>query len=275
MSEYFELEKHGKKYLISARNDRYGISFWRNFSSMNYEPDTQALLQVFCDSDTIFMDIGAANGSMSILAASLGAKVWAYEPNPHIFQSLHFNVNLNPSLVDNVELINKAVSVDSGSISMTSSNLSDVLTPIVFTDWSLQNSIEVVSIIEELDRCGRFNPKSKIVIKMDVEGAEWLILTNSKVLHELKRRNVILILALHPGLQRPITRGTNLLFRIKSLIWNVRNSIDSYKLYCKLYELSIIKRTNLNLVRRPMHFCLLVLGGNHEYVIDFRTESSK
>jgi FkbM family methyltransferase len=269
MSEYFEFEKHGKKYLISAKNDHYGLSFWRNFSNMSYEPDTQALLEVFCNPNTVFMDIGAANGSMTILAASLGAKVWAYEPNPHVFQSLHSNIYLNPSLVDSVQLINKAVSIENSTLSTSSTNLSEVLTPIVFTEWSSQTPIEVISILDEVARCRELNPESEIVIKMDIEGAEWKILSSELVLESLQREKVVLILALHPGLHRPIGNRKTLSLRFRSLIWNAKNSVDAHRLYSRLNRFATIQRTNLNIVRRPIHFCLLILGGSHEFVIKF------
>lgn len=275
MSNLFEFQKHGQTYLIDTSNDEYGISFWHKFSLMTYEPDTQALLEVYCNSNTVFMDIGAANGSMTILAASLGAKVWAYEPNPHVFQNLSSNIILNPGLVESVTLFNKAISITNDSLDSMSSALSDVLTPIVFTTWSLQESIKVASMIEEIRQCREINPHSEIVIKMDIEGAEWAILSNRKVLSTLQEERVTLIIALHPGLHRPIKNTTNWLFRLKLLFWNLRNLVDSYGLFVKLQNYGTTKRTNLNVVRRPIHFCLLILGGNHEFVIEFQAKSTK
>ena len=46
----------------------------------------------------VFVDIGANVGQFSLLAASLGATVHAFEPSPDNMEALKRNLDLNPSL---------------------------------------------------------------------------------------------------------------------------------------------------------------------------------
>ena len=104
---------------------------------------------------------------------------------------------------------------------------------------------------------------------MDIEGAEWEILRDSATLRILKTTQSTLILALHPGLQRPPKSISSTIGRLRFYWWNIRNILDSWFLFKRVSPYCLIYRTNLNQVRRPSMFCLLVLAGNHEFVFSF------
>ena len=71
---------------VDLNGDYYGKDFWDRVSNRRYEPDTIGFIEDNCDVNTDFMDIGAANGAMTLIAASTGARVSSYEPDPKIFQ---------------------------------------------------------------------------------------------------------------------------------------------------------------------------------------------
>jgi FkbM family methyltransferase len=58
------------------------------------EPLMNELVQR-CSSGDVVYDIGAHTGRYSLLAASIGAEVYAFEPNPHAYSRLAANVSVN------------------------------------------------------------------------------------------------------------------------------------------------------------------------------------
>lgn len=83
---------------VELDGDHYGAPFWDKISMRQYEPDTIGFLEDRCKDTTDFMDIGAANGAMTLIAASQGSRVSSYEPDPKIFRVVSQNVELNPDL---------------------------------------------------------------------------------------------------------------------------------------------------------------------------------
>jgi FkbM family methyltransferase len=269
-SSLYKFMRGGKSYRISLQGDIYGLKFWEDFANRKYEPDTQSLIEGFCREGSIFIDIGAAYGSMTLLAAGSGATVYAYEPNPSVFQGLEINTSLNEKLKKSIKLSNEAVSSNSGTLNFEKENLSEVLSPIVFTNWANKTSVEVVALRDIIqDLTTNSSKTSSIIIKMDIEGAEWKILKDLSTLKVLKSSKSIIILAIHPGLHRPPKSTSTSLGRLRFYLWNVRNLIDCWSFYNRLSRYCTIHRTNLNRVRRPLLFCFLVLGGNHEFVLNF------
>jgi len=63
--------------------------------SVAKEPDTVAWIERIASPEAVFYDIGANIGAYSLIAASLGARVVAFEPMPENLRSLHENVGIN------------------------------------------------------------------------------------------------------------------------------------------------------------------------------------
>ncbi len=210
---------------------------------------------------------------MSFLAAASGAKVYSYEPNPLVFQGLETNAVLNQNLGVPIQIFNKAVSRNSGTLELEAKHSNQVLSPIVFTHWQDKSTVEVVALTEILKSFdAEFGKEFRTVIKIDIEGAEWEILRDLRTLEELKSNQSVLILALHPGLHRPPNNISSIIGRLSFYLWNLHNIVDSWLLFKRVSSYCSIYRTNLNPVKRPLKFCLLVLAGNHEYVFSFRKE---
>ncbi len=255
---------------IDTNGDFYGEKFWINFAKKNYEPDTISFIERNCNNSTVFFDIGAANGAMTLTAAAYGAKVYAYEPNPFIFEVAKNNAALNTELSTKIDLLNAAISSESGKILYNPKSDSDILSSIVFMgDKNLsQIEIEVLSLVSELDRVHE-NLNRKLVIKMDIEGAEWKILKSESTLISLQKHKALMLLALHPGFHRPFKKRMRGLDKFIVSLWHFRNIRDSAKIFDLLSLYGDICRTNLNPISQKATFCGLTFFGYHEFVIDF------
>lgn len=254
--------------IIDTNQDYYGSQFWRSIESKKYEPDTLAFIDSNCGSNTDFMDVGAANGAMSILASLKGAKVYSYEPDKVIHDVFARNLELNKSILGGIKLFQKALSDVNTTIQFGARADSSILSSIVVTgDVKTIETVEVSSIVQEVNSLHTDQTRD-LCIKMDIEGAEWRILTSEVVAKELVEHKTLLLLAVHPGFASPIPRlATSLL--ITRLPWLVMQYFESLRFHKHLSRFSIIMRTNLNPVNNKHKFALLVAAGYHEFVIDF------
>lgn len=256
---------------VDIQNDYYGAEYWDKVSSRKYEPDTVGFLEDNCNPNTDFLDIGTANGAMAMIAASLGAKVYAYEPDPIICEVAKKNFALNPSLNKYIELQNIALSDFEGRTKFGSQASSNVLSSIVTAGHENTPSVfvRITSLASELERVHANNSR-QLVIKMDIEGAEWKIIQSTDCLESLKNHSALMLVAFHPGFYRPPKKKTGVLGALRYFVWQLSNFFESYKTFKKLSQYAYIQRTNLNRVVRAKNFALLVLAGYHEFIVSFK-----
>lgn len=263
-----EIKLDGVRISIVLDEDFYGEKFWKRIEAGTYEPDTLQFIRLNCTTDTLFIDIGAANGAMTLLAARYGSKVIAYEPNPLMFLILNRNLLSNPELNQKVTSYQRAISDVKREIEFSVESNSKILSSIVFSqDLSSQGKIKVDSLSEILTKLSTEN--LKIIIKMDIEGAEWQILKNVETLQSLKLHKAKLLLALHPGFYRPHRSKIPIIARISFEFFRFRNLLDSIELYRNLSRFAHICRTNLVPVNSKFKFMMLVAAGYHEFIVDF------
>lgn len=118
-------------------------------------------------SEDIFYDIGASLGLISIHGSMRCQRVFAFEPDPYYQQRLSRNISLNNK--NNIEILNWAVSKDSGSLDLYTSGSggsSPCLNPIGHEQSVLVNANSIDNAIAE----GLMPPPD--IIKIDIEGAE-------------------------------------------------------------------------------------------------------
>ena len=255
---------------VDLTGDYYGAEFWNRVSSRQYEPDTVGFLEDRCDENTDFMDIGAANGAMTLIAALRGARVVSYEPDPKIHRVLSRNISMNNGLSDLVEIKNEAVSSNKGKLDFLKGQDTSVLSEIVFTGHDSSSSIEVniASLSEEIDSF-HTNRSRRLVIKMDIEGAEWKILKSTMTLEAMRKADATLLLAVHPGFYRPFKPKLRGIDRLRYAFWQIKNFNESRETFEVISRFAKIHRTNLNPVLRSHNFAALVLAGYHEFIIEF------
>ncbi len=144
----------------------------------DYAKDEIEKLIGLCKGSSLFVDVGANIGLMSLAIAFACPKleVFAFEPDHNLAKKFHFNLGLNQSLSDKVHLIEKAVADVNGDLffqpSLEARNIeSGRLTP----EESLSSTgypVACVRLDTFFDDLGRY-PE---VIKIDVEGAELFVL---------------------------------------------------------------------------------------------------
>lgn len=255
---------------VDLTNDYYGREYWDKISERLYEPDTVGFLEDRCDSSTQFFDIGTANGAMSFIAASKGAEVIAYEPDPTIYEVAKRNFELNPSLSSKIKLQNIALSSTRGRTTFGSSADNTVLSSIVTAGSADISTREIVveSLVDEINR-NHSDKNRKLILKMDIEGAEWRIIQDVNCLETLKKHNALLLLAVHPGFYRPFIRRKFAINSIRYRIWQFRNFRESISAFNAISQNALVMRTNLNPINRPIVFATLILAGYHEFIVDF------
>ncbi len=257
----------GRSVRVDLDNDYYGESFWEKINGNTWEPDTFDFVRSFCDNSTHFLDIGAANGAISLAAAINGAKVTAYEPDPVIFSVLRRNIELNPNVGSLVEIKHAGISTDSGKLIFESLSDPEIFSDILFRNKLSQKcEVEIKSLSEEVGEYGK--SKKKIVIKMDIEGAEFKILNHTETLNMLSKFNSLLLLAIHPGFNRTYQKS-KIHKKISEKKWRHRNLHESMATFSELQKFANVYRTNLNPVNNKESFARLVDAGYHEFILDF------
>ena len=181
------------RFRVEQRDDaRYG-AFWPLLSSGEFEPATVAVLAARLGPGTTFVDVGAWIGPFTLLAAALGARVIAYEPDPAAFVVLARNVALNPTLSSRIELHQTAVSargsvlmldggphgLGSGRSRLTGQTANAVLASV--------ETISAESLAATAAECA--------VLKIDIEGGEFAVVP--RLTKYLRAHQPTLLLSLH------------------------------------------------------------------------------
>jgi len=155
----------------------------------SYERNQQALFKEFIKEGDVVFDIGAHVGFYTLLGSLLvgsRGRVVAFEPIPENLGYLKQHLEINS--VSNVEIIEAAVSDRRGHDRLSSGPSSSM--------WHLdaQGELEVPTInLDELVLNEKLPPPN--LIKMDIEGAEFLALSGSaRVIEEF---HPVLILSTH------------------------------------------------------------------------------
>jgi FkbM family methyltransferase len=173
------------KGLIFELRPRWEIQLWEG----QYERDIQRLLAEKLKPGSVVYDVGAGFGFYSVLAARLGAQVFAFEPEPYNAESLLRHARLN-SLESSVELARAAVLEKSGFAQLVPAGQAKGHGSghIVKNGKPEQEMITVPCTT--LDDFAARNPLPNI-IKIDVEGAESEVLRGAEQLFRLCQPDVI------------------------------------------------------------------------------------
>ncbi|MBC7282567.1 FkbM family methyltransferase [Hoeflea sp.] len=179
-------EANGVKF--HAANDM--IVAWERAENRHFEPETTAwMLDKMAENEGIFLDIGASTGWFSVLFASLGREVVAFEPNPRPAQRLRDNAELNWV---SVELHEAAASDRVGNAELhhnpglpltSGASLEADVRPRANTGIIKVPTLTVDSVIGE---------RQVALMKIDVEGHELAVLHGAFVVLENWRPHMVL-----------------------------------------------------------------------------------
>ena len=156
----------GKKWIIGSGNIEYALG--------SYEYEKRMLFEKTVSKSSVAYDIGAHVGFYTLLASELvggGGKVIAFEPNPRNLKYLKKHLEINHC--DNVMVIEAAVSDKSG-ISHFNEGGGSSMGTLSEDGYLTVNTINIDELV------GNGKIPAPDYIKIDVEGAELLVLKGAK-----------------------------------------------------------------------------------------------
>lgn len=152
----------------------------------SYEIDNQKIFISLIKPGDIVFDIGAQAGFYTLLASKLvgqDGKVFSFEPFPKNFGNIRKHLALNR--INNAEIFEIAVSDRSGELNFASGN--SVSTGAISESGEIL--VKTRSLDDLLDSGKIYPPK---VIKMDIEGAEFLALSGAKNIIQKYKPSILL-----------------------------------------------------------------------------------
>ena len=156
--------------------------FWSRVASGAWEPETFALMDRILREGSRFVDIGAWIGPTTLYAAARGATVDAYECDPIALQSLTTNIALNPPLSERIAVHPVALGDASRTARVFSGQLGNSETSIYREherEGTVNDCADTVLVpmrdAAEVFRERQYAASESTLIKIDVEGAEFLI----------------------------------------------------------------------------------------------------
>ena len=171
----------GKKWIVGSGNHGCWLG--------SYEYEKQRAFEKMVKSGSVVFDIGAHAGFYTLLAAELvgpSGKVFAFKPVPRNLSFLRSHLEINA--VCNVKVIEAAVS-DVNGVILFEDGPNSSTGHVVFTGGHGVRSVSLDALVESGDL-----PMPHF-IKIDVEGAEMLVLSGAKLV--LERGGPTLFLATH------------------------------------------------------------------------------
>lgn len=169
-----EINFKKSNFLVDPTNNQ---NFWNNFS--NWEQNDLDFVTQIAEQNKIFIDIGAWIGPYTLIAASMGMKVYAFEPDKVAFQELEKNIKLN-SFKHKPEIFNFGLSkIDSKAYLYSNTNNFGKSESGLINYKNQKNTkkteIELKIFLQEIDKIKNHNSNDRIkVIKIDIEGGEFL-----------------------------------------------------------------------------------------------------
>jgi FkbM family methyltransferase len=161
---------------VEARFYIKNHSDWYRIGTNDFEGNYGvSLLQTIKSKDKPYVvDVGAAQGYYSILAAKVGARVIAIDPDPISQRSLAENISLNEDVQDRIHPLSVALGHTTGETTLYIDEGGTYAPSLARTVRGLKQKIQVpVQTMDELVFHGII--PSPEVVKIDVEGAEGLV----------------------------------------------------------------------------------------------------
>lgn len=255
---YRQFSFGGHSLQVDFSEDIYGESFWNQAQNAAWELPTFGFVLLQAKNGSVFIDAGAASGIFSLLAAKRGGTVIAIEPHSTWLRCLKKNVSLN-ELSSKIQIIDGALGREGGETSFGEKRDARVLSSITVGGADLDAKVKVHSLVDILELAQAQKP-SGIALKMDIEGAEYGILTDKQTLDALAKLNVHLFLSIHPGFPRH---------------WGSRRMriflgfFDNISLFARLRSVATVSSALGKPVKGPLRFSLSSLLGHDDFLVDF------
>lgn len=144
--------------------------------------------------DDLVWDIGASVGLFSVHAVGAASQVVAFEPDPATFERLRQNVQLNGS-ADRIDCRREALGDKAGQVALRTDGLGGNAPSVADLGRHAGVTEAVMTTVDQLIDAGVPAPT---VLKIDVEGAELLVLRGGRGLFTSTRAPRLIFLEVHP-----------------------------------------------------------------------------
>ena len=184
------------RHVINVNDDQ--PTFWAKVAADRWEVGTLAAIDQVVREDTLFLDIGAWVGPISLYAAFTAKRVVAIEADPVALDQLIRNIDANPELAPRIDVVPRAFHWRHGTARMNArrkpgDSMSSLL-PLSGTTWAAPT-------ITPADLVALASSHDDVVLKMDLEGAEYDLLPK---MQNLLARTRAAIVSFHPNILREI-----------------------------------------------------------------------
>lgn len=214
------INRHGVSFNVVETTD-YLNHFWKDLYP-SWEEDTYRMIIPHLDKNKTFLDIGAWQGPISMVAQQYSKQCICFEPDPIAFSNLSKNIEVNN--FKNVIAVNKAVSSESilniGHPTELGGGGSSYLTDNLKVECS---TISISQILEQYD----LNQDNISLIKIDIEGYECELLQDP-VLQQLK---VPFHISLHPFMFQDRVAYFKKMFDFFNPIDYIHYNADTYEIF--------------------------------------------
>jgi FkbM family methyltransferase len=231
LGEYRKVHWAGLDFNVSSGSQGfYGQDFWES----DYEKNQIRIFSHCVDlfQNYVFVDCGAAIGAYTLPAASKGIKVIAFEPERKVFDVLESNLEANNFFNGNVKSVYSALVSKKDRKRKFGGNAKNV-----FPHEFSESETIFAETIKNLDN---------LIIKMDIEGAEWPILQDKNTLKLLLDSNSLFFLAIHVGFHSD-KRNSSFISKFKFRIGVIHELITFIKLCLKFKYVHEINSGNLTI----------------------------
>jgi FkbM family methyltransferase len=192
-------------------DERLG-SFWTQFATGGFEPGTRRIVEEHAGPGRTFVDVGAWIGPFTLLAASLGAHVVAYEPDPLAVAELRANLARNPTLPGPVEVHEVALASSTGmAVLVADDGLGNGRSTVAAGPEATAHPAGGGSPAADRTSVHTVDARSEAatdawrgcnLLKIDVEGGEYAAVPRLR--HHLRQQRPALLLSLHGPDPAPI-----------------------------------------------------------------------
>lgn len=214
---WISIKIHNKEFKASTANPF--ISHLVSVRNGRWEPNLFNIFDAFLNEQYSYIDMGAWLGITALYGCQLAKHCYAIEPDPMAMGYLMENLELNPSLKPNITISNECIYNSNGEVILgnrNSANGGNSHSSIFFADNAhVTWKVPAVTFEQFLKQ---YDIRDYNFIKMDVMGAEAIILPNMFDL--LSRKKTTIYVALYPTLYESNAHATML---------NILNVLDNYK----------------------------------------------
>ncbi len=172
-----KIEFKGKSFFVCSK---LFPSFWDSFEKELFEKDNFNILEKYLTKDSVFLDLGAWAGPMTLYASTIAKEVYAFEPDPIIFKELEINVKCNVEVLNNIKIFPTAISIENTSHPLYArTEYGRSSSSLINRAKDKKETIQVQT--KTLDRIAANQNINKIdFIKIDIEGSEFKLLPSMK-----------------------------------------------------------------------------------------------